>query len=235
MRPARPAACDYACVPGPGREPPSGRARDRSGRAAPGRSAAHPPRLSWRLLAAAGLAASLLCAPLAAAPPGQVELCAACHGVGGVSEMENVPSLAAQPEAFLRFQINLFRERIRTVEPMATAAEGLTDADVAALARYYAALPPPPPAVADPERARRGRELSAELRCAVCHGDDYAGRNQMPRLASQREDYLLHAMRDYQAGTRQGAGAQMQQILRGITDQELADLAHFFATVPASP
>jgi cytochrome c553 len=168
-----------------------------------------------------------------AAAPAPAEFCAACHGVGGVSEMENVPSLAAQPEAFLKFQINLFRERIRTVEPMTTAAEGLTDADVAALARYYAALPPPPPAVADPERARRGQALSAELRCGVCHGNDYAGRNQMPRLAAQREDYLLHAMRDYQAGTRQGAGAQMQAILSGITDQELADLAHFFATVQA--
>ncbi len=181
---------------------------------------------------AAALAAALFCAPASAAPE-QAELCAACHGAQGVSPIEDVPSLAGQPETFLTLQMILFRERIRRFEPMNAAMRGIRDAEVEALARFYAALPPPAPEAApDAERAARGRALSAEHRCGVCHLADYAGQNQVPRLAGQREDYLLHAMRDYQAGTRQGTDTSMQAVLYGLSERDLADLAHYLATVP---
>lgn len=182
---------------------------------------------------AAALAAALFCAPVAAAPE-QAELCAACHGAGGISELAEVPSLAGQPETFLTLQMILFRERIRRFEPMNAAMRGITDREVEALARFYAALPPPAPEGSpDAERAARGRALSAEHRCGVCHLPDYAGQNQVPRLSGQREDYLLHAMRDYQAGTRQGTDTSMQAVLYGLNERDLADLAHYLATVPS--
>lgn len=180
---------------------------------------------------AAALAAALFCARATAAPE-RAELCIACHGERGVSELENVPSLAGQPEIFLTLQMILFRERIRTVEPMNAVLDGITDAEIEALARWYAALPPPAPApVREPERIARGRALSAEHRCGVCHRPDHAGQNQVPRLAGQREDYLLHAMRDYQAGTRQGTDTTMQGVLHGLAPRDLGDLAHYLATI----
>ncbi|WP_439579752.1 c-type cytochrome [Elioraea sp.] len=183
---------------------------------------------------AAALAAALFCVPAAAAPE-QAELCGACHGARGVAEMAEVPSLAGQPETFLTLQMILFRERIRRFEPMNAAMQGLRDAEVEALARFYASLPPAQPeAAGDPERTARGRALSAEHRCGVCHRADYAGQNQVPRLSGQREDYLLHAMRDYQAGTRQGTDTSMQAALYGLTERDLADLALYLATVPTS-
>lgn len=182
---------------------------------------------------AAALAAALFCVPAAAAPE-PAELCAACHGPRGISEMAEVPSLAGQPETFLTLQMILFRERIRRFEPMNEAMRGITDREVEALARFYAALPPPvPEGPSDAARAGRGRALSAEHRCGVCHLADYAGQNQVPRLAGQREDYLLHSMRDYQAGTRQGTDTSMQAVLYGLSERDLADLAHYLATVPS--
>lgn len=144
-----------------------------------------------------------------------------------------MPSLADQPETFLTLQMILFRERIRRFGPMNAAMRGMRDAEVEALARFYAALPPASPETApDPERPSRGRAASARHRCGVCHLPDYAGQNQVPRLSGQREDYLLHSMRDYQAGARQGTDTSMQAVLYGLSERDLADLAHYLATVP---
>ncbi|MGC2517760.1 MAG: c-type cytochrome [Burkholderiales bacterium] len=70
--------------------------------------------------------------------------------------------------------------------------------------------------------------------CTVCHNPDFSGREQMPRLANQREDYLLKAMRDYKSGARIGyGGASMSEELSGLDDADLAALAHFLAHLPA--
>jgi cytochrome c553 len=54
----------------------------------------------------------------------------------------------------------------------------------------------------------------------------------MPRLANQREDYLLKAMREYQSGGRIGSGGTMLDALKGLSDADLHDRAHFFAHLP---
>ena len=46
----------------------------------------------------------------------------------------------------------------------------------------------------------------------------------MPRLAAQREDYLLKALRDYKAGQRPGYDATMDEVIRPITDADIVDL-----------
>lgn len=147
--------------------------------------------------------------------------------------MAEVPSLAGQPETFLTLQMILFRGRIRRFEPMNAAMRGIRDAEAEALARFAAAPPPPAPEGArDAQRAVRGRALSAGHRCGVCHLADHAGQNQVPRLSGQREDHLLHSMRDYRAGARHGTDVSMQAVPYGLSERDLADLAHCPATVP---
>jgi cytochrome c553 len=51
----------------------------------------------------------------------------------------------------------------------------------------------------------------------------------MPRLAGQREAYLLKAMRDYQSGARFGAGAIMPDVMSGVDEAEMQALAHYLA------
>ncbi|MFL5024569.1 MAG: c-type cytochrome, partial [Microvirga sp.] len=58
---------------------------------------------------------------------------------------------------------------------------------------------------------------------------DFSGRDQMPRLAAQREDYLLKALRDYKAAKRPGYDATMDEVIRPVTDQNIVDLAHYLA------
>ena len=66
--------------------------------------------------------------------------CAACHGANGISPQDMWPNLAGQKEGYLISQLKMFRDG-RRVNPMMTAmSKGLTDADIANLAAYYASL-----------------------------------------------------------------------------------------------
>ena len=160
--------------------------------------------------------------------------CAACHGAGGVSAMPETPSLAGQHSFYAITQLFLFRQGRRANVAMTAMAAGMSDADLRAFSELIAKLPPAPPAAlsaADPERMKRGAALAATHRCASCHGDDYAGEKQTPRLAGQREDYLAKTLAEFKAGQRVGYTSAMNEVLAGVSAAELPDLAHYLAHV----
>ncbi|MBU0752284.1 MAG: cytochrome c [Gammaproteobacteria bacterium] len=69
--------------------------------------------------------------------------------------------------------------------------------------------------------------LKAEQVCAACHGPDgNSTSEQFPRLAGQREAYLLAALRAYRAGLRKDPTMRAQA--ERLSDQEIADLAAHF-------
>jgi cytochrome c553 len=162
--------------------------------------------------------------------------CLACHGAEGRSARAETPSLGGQPSFFVVAQLFLFREGRRDNPDMIAAARGLTNDDLLAFAERVSRLPPPAPpeGPVDPARFARGRGLTRRHPCGVCHNPDFSGREQMPRLANQREDYLLKAMREYRSGARLGYGGAMAQELAGLGDEDLADLAHFLAHLGTS-
>jgi len=157
--------------------------------------------------------------------------CLACHGEKGVSETSEVPSIAGMPEKFTLIQLYLFRERMRKIEIMNDVAKGMTDDDLRRFSEYFAKLPPPMPSgdPPDPAIAARAQALIAKNYCASCHNPDFSGREQMPRLAAQREDYLLKSLRDYKAATRPGYDATMDEVIRPITDADIVDLSHYLS------
>ena len=160
--------------------------------------------------------------------------CQACHGETGRSETPDTPSLGGQPSVFVLYQLVFFRGGQRNEQPMAEIMKGASDDDLRAYAAAIEKLPPPkPPAEGrDPARFARGQEIVDRLQCASCHNPDYSGRRQMPRLAAQREDYLIFAMRAYKAERRIGTLAAMPEIMRAISDADIPAVAHFFAHLP---
>ncbi|MGR2740225.1 c-type cytochrome [Billgrantia sp. Q4P2] len=113
---------------------------------------------------------------------------------------------------------------------MTPQARGLSDAEIQALAAYYAEQPVNAPDI-EPETGlmERGRELARQHRSASCHRSDFSGQEQMPRLAHQREDYLAQAMLAYRERNRGGPDTTMLDVMRGIDDDEIAALAHYLA------
>ena len=159
--------------------------------------------------------------------------CFACHGEHGQSEMENTPSLGGQQSPYALIQLFMFREKLRTFEPMNELAKSFTDDDLQKFADFIAKLPKPqPPAeVGDPARMQRGLALASQNRCNSCHNADFSGKENVPRLANQREDYLAKTMREYKDNSRHGYDGTMAEVLQPVTADQIADLAYYIARV----
>jgi cytochrome c553 len=163
----------------------------------------------------------------------KLETCFACHGPGGVSETPEVPSLAGQPDLFIQWQLVYMRDETRRVEPMMEIVKDMTDAEIRGFGALFAKLAPPRAAEGpdpDPALSDAGAKLVPPRRCTSCHLDNMEGRGEMPRLAGQREDYLVKAFHDYRSNVRRGRGnAAMVSIAYTLQDEDIRALAHYLA------
>jgi cytochrome c553 len=194
--------------------------------------------LKLLLIAAGWLAAGAATAAVdLAAGKAKAETCAPCHGPAGISQMAGTPSLAGQPDGFLQWQLVFFRAGTRKNPLMQPMAATLKDDDIRNLAAYFAAQPPPrvdASVKADEGLAAAGRKVAQGNRCTSCHKDDFSGTQATPRVAAQREDYLLKALRDFKSGQRVGGGvAAMADVVYPLTDDDLRALAHYLSHLPS--
>jgi len=184
-------------------------------------------------LLAALVATSAPAAVDMAAAAAQAQTCFACHGPNGISQMPEVPSLAGQPDGFLQWQLVFFRNGQRKSPVMTPMAAMLKDDDIRGLAAFFAKQTPPradAAAATDDALIAAGRQLVQANRCASCHQADFSGTQATARLAAQREDYLLKALRDFKAGARTGGGvAAMADAVYPLADNDLRALSHFLA------
>ena len=166
--------------------------------------------------------------------------CLACHGEKGYSEHPAVPSLGGQPAPYLLIQLYLFRENQRSslyrrddhmIQIMSEMTKGFTDDDLRKFSDFLAKLPPPPTPQDTPEPARMqsGRTLITQHRCNSCHDLDLSGRENVPRISNQREDFLVKTLREYRDNIRHGYDGVMASVLAPVSDAEIADLAYYIA------
>jgi cytochrome c553 len=188
-------------------------------------------RVAAALLVVAGTgAAQAQAAPAAAGAPARLALCAGCHGADGNSALALSPSLAGQPRVFLENTLILVREGLRPIAAMKGLLDGVTDAEIVALADHFSRQAVRADSGPRDDAAfRRGEALASRNLCGTCHLPSYAGQQQMPRLAGQRSDYLAQSMREFRDNRTQGRDTQMNGVLRGYSDRDIDDLAHFFA------
>ena len=183
------------------------------------------------------LAIALITPPLARAADddavkAKAEACAGCHGENGISTTENIPSLAGQPDQFIQWQLVFFRAGARKNEQMQPIVEQINNEDIRNLGAYFASLAPPKASKPDdnPDLSQKGAQAAVGRRCASCHTDSYAGTKAVSRVAGQREDYLLKALRDYKSGVRSGgAMAAMADVAYPLSEEEITALAHYLA------
>jgi cytochrome c553 len=159
--------------------------------------------------------------------------CLACHGEKGQSTLPDVPSLGGQQAFYVTVQLLMFRERMRVADPMNDMAKGLTDDDLRSFADIFAKQSPPQPdaGAADDARVQRAQALVVQNRCNFCHTPSFAGQDNVPRIADQREDYLVKALRGYKDNSRHGYDASMADVMAPITDDQILDLAYYIARV----
>jgi cytochrome c553 len=184
------------------------------------------------------LAARLLCDPALPASPvpfeERVALCLACHGEMGQSSNPEVPSLGAQTAPYALIQLYMFRQKLRINEIMNDAIRDFSDDDLRTFSDFIAKLPAPTPpsGSGDPGRLQRGRALVQQHRCDFCHDRTLAGRDDVPRIAGQREDFLAKTLREYKSNARAGYDSAMASVVQPLTEGDIDDLAYFTARQP---
>ena len=72
--------------------------------------------------------------------------------------------------------------------------------------------------------AARGAELAAD--CADCHGDDGMGDEDFPQLAGMDAKEHAQKLADFQ-----GSDSEMADYVEGLSEQDMADLAAYYATL----
>lgn len=145
--------------------------------------------------------------------------------------LPETPSLGGQPAFYLSIQLLMFRERLRNNEPKSSLLKGASDNELQGMAEALAKLPAPPPHAepADTQRGANARALVQQHRCNFCHNQDFSGEKNAPRLAGQREDYLVKALREYKDNSRRAYDTSMADVMSALSDSDIQDLAHYLA------
>ena len=143
------------------------------------------------------------------------------------------PVLDAQPDNFVQWQLVYFRTETRKDPVMTAISQPLSNSDIRNIGAYLSSLPPPNHPVGKdqrPDLTEAGAQLAIANHCASCHMEDFVGKDATPRLAGQREAYLLKALRDFKSGARRGGGvAAMPDAVYPLSDEGLKALAHYLS------
>ena len=75
----------------------------------------------------------------------------------------------------------------------------------------------------------RGQELSVD--CADCHGEDGKGDEDNPPIAGLDETEHLNMLKAYKSGERTDEEEIMLMFTEELSDQDMADLAAYYATL----
>lgn len=88
--------------------------------------------------------------------------------------------------------------------------------------------------------AARGKQLVESHNCAACHGTKFDNpiNAEYPRLAGQRSDYLVWAMRQYQMGLDNPLlgrdNAIMRAQVQSLSVSDMQDIAAYLESLPGS-
>jgi cytochrome c553 len=78
---------------------------------------------------------------------------------------------------------------------------------------------------------QRGQALAQQYLCNTCHNRDFSGKENVPRIANQREDYLAKTLGEYKDNSRHGYDGSMADVMGAVPKEQIADLAYYIARV----
>jgi len=74
----------------------------------------------------------------------------------------------------------------------------------------------------------KGADLTTD--CIECHGMDGKGNFETPQIAGLKESYILERLRGFQSGKTKSMDDMMHTYTEDLTDQNLQDLAAYWAS-----
>jgi cytochrome c553 len=185
------------------------------------------------------LALFLVAGGSVAADEAELVPCLDCHQAS--TRLGEVPLIAGQHGAYLRAQLQRFRERHRESFPMDALARGFSDAtierkveDIAG--REWQSWPGEPGRETPPEDDRvqleRGAEVARRFDCAACHGPAFRGGDVIPRLAGQRPGYIELQLKGIAEGRRYHPPTAIGATLDALDPPERSAVALWLSQQP---
>lgn len=157
--------------------------------------------------------------------------CAKCHGADGIASKADHPTIAGMPEEIQQDALVAYRDGGRKcvkVPDMCKAVAKLTDAEIATVAKTYAAMPfKPVQQPSDAALAAKGKVLH-DKNCKRCHGTGPAD-GDSGILHGQRIDYLRYALGQYMSGARE-QDAMMKSKTSKLTPADVDALVNYYAS-----
>jgi cytochrome c553 len=198
-------------------------------------------KLSLVAIAVAGFAIS---GAAAAADAKLVQSCNDCHGNNGLTQWQDVPSIAGISAGVIADSLAAYKAKElpcakmsykqgdtkRPQTDMCAVAGTLNDAQVKDLAAHYSKLPAKPMKQPfDAAKAAKGKAIHMKD-CDGCHSDNgRAADDDAGILGGQPLGYVKMALGDFKAGKRQ-AEKKMKDKIAKLGDADLEALAHFYAS-----
>ena len=159
--------------------------------------------------------------------------CSACHGMDGRGTTSEIPNLTAQPLQYLIEALHAYRDGGRMHAALQDMTTGMSEADIANIAAYYASQTPPEHdgdqgAIEPP----RNEGTAVAVLCEECHGEKGISTTQgVPNLAGQQPAYLITSTLEYKSGTRDHE--DMGEMLTELDQVDVEKMAMYFASQSA--
>lgn len=160
-----------------------------------------------------------------------VGFCSSCHGEGGVSRGESIPSIGGQTQEYLIISTNEMKDKLRRATLMQKIAQGYSIEEINTIGNYFSKLKwKPSDNKLDAKLVAEGKKMSGT--CSDCHVNNGAGEGETPRIAGQNAKYLYNALLEYKHKSRNNdAGGAMMADAVNIDDKSLKALAEYYSSL----
>ncbi len=168
-----------------------------------------------------------------------VTACLTCHSEGAAAApgAPAFPKLDGQHAAYLDKQLREYKTGKRKSAIMAPLLGALKKHEIPVMAAHFASQTPARGPAENPQLAARGKVLYEEGNratgvpgCVGCHLPNGVGYQRYPRLAGQRQAYIVQQLVDFKSGARSNDRARVMRAVAGrLTDEEMRAVAEYVA------
>ena len=174
-----------------------------------------------------------------------IESCDGCHGVEGVSEWNDMPTIAGIDPFVHSEALYIYRDEERPCAEsefrrgdtdrapttMCEVVKDFSDETIEAIAEYYAALPfVPAKQPFDPDLAAAGQAVHEDVGCDRCHSDGGTNpEDEAGILGGQWMGYLETTFAEYASGERDQP-KKMKKQMDELSDEDVVALLHYYAS-----
>ncbi len=178
----------------------------------------------------------------AAAGKDKALICTGCHGTDGNNSNSDYPVLAGQVGSYLLKQLKDFKSGARVDDHMTSMVLAVEESDFKDIVAYFSSQ-----TLNQQLDKSKGHEMKlgksiftsgikskSSQACLSCHGSKGLGNNETayPSLASQHEEYIAKALKDFRDGKRKNDKDKlMRNVASKLNDKEIEALATYISNL----